>query len=132
MAGRPSQTVWTKSNYGSHGINIPAVWQVTAPLFSPQRRNGTESAPAAPTQYGPGPPPTRGIETYAEGVKKAGGVWGGDQHDWAGRPTSQCSILLRVGTPRWALTLALIAIMETPCFCYVSVNTASFVGDKRR
>lgn len=35
VAGRSSQTVCTKSNYQSHGINIPAVWQVTAPSFQP-------------------------------------------------------------------------------------------------
>lgn len=33
VAGRSSQTVCTKSNYQSRGINIPAVWQVTAPSF---------------------------------------------------------------------------------------------------
>lgn len=35
VAGRSSQTVCTKSNYQSRGINIPAVWQVTAPSFQP-------------------------------------------------------------------------------------------------
>lgn len=46
VAGRSSQTVCTKSNYQSRGINIPAVWQVTAPSFQPPSRPAWTTPPA--------------------------------------------------------------------------------------
>lgn len=136
----------TKSNYQSHGINIPTVWQVTAPSFQPPaaawdrvgRQHLHNTGRELPSKY---------WDIYRG--KKKGGVclcvwwwwWGvhrrafssGGQGKSPRRPyqsmVHSSPFCLPVGNTLIADNATLILITEKPfLFCYESVNSARFVS----